>query len=57
MAFGLLTQLVLEGRPQAEIEEIYRYQKAVGLPITLAERSVAPGESSHNETFPSPPMP
>jgi glycerol dehydrogenase len=57
VAFGLLTQLVLEGRPQPEIEEIYRYQKAVGLPITLAERSVAPGESSHNETFPSPPMP
>ena len=68
VAFGLLTQLVLEGRPQAEIEEIYRYQKAVGLPITLAEvgvdaasvdqlrtiaeRTVAPGESSHNEPFP-----
>jgi glycerol dehydrogenase len=68
VAFGLLTQLVLEGRPQAEIAEIYRYQKAVGLPITLAEvgvdgasdeqlrtiaeRTVVPGESSHNEPFP-----
>jgi glycerol dehydrogenase len=68
VAFGLLTQLVLEGRPQAEIDEIYRYQKAVGLPITLAEvgvdaasddqlrtiaeRTVIPGESSHNEPFP-----
>ncbi len=52
VAFGLLTQLVLEGRPQAEIEEIYRYQKAVVLPITLAERTVIPGESSHNEPFP-----
>ena len=68
VAFGLLTQLVLEGRPQAEIAEIYRYQKAVGLPITLAElgvdansedqlrliaeRSSIPGESSHNEPFP-----
>lgn len=68
VAFGLLTQLVLEGRPQAEIDEIYRYQKAVGLPTTLAEvgvdaasddqlrtiaeRTVAPGESSHNEPFP-----
>ena len=67
VAFGLLTQLVLEGRPQAEIEEIYRYQKAVGLPITLAavgvdagndeqlrtiaERCLIPGESSHNEPF------
>jgi glycerol dehydrogenase len=68
LAFGLLTQLVLEGRPQAEIADIYRYQKAVGLPITLAEvgvdansddqlriiadRSSIPGESSHNEPFP-----
>jgi glycerol dehydrogenase len=68
VAFGLLTQLVLEGRPQAEIDEIYRYQKAVGLPTTLAEvgvdaasddqlrtiaeRTVIPGESSHNEPFP-----
>ena len=68
VAFGLLTQLVLEGRPQADIAEIYRYQKAVGLPITLAEvgvdansddqlsriaiRSCIPGESSHNEPFP-----
>jgi glycerol dehydrogenase len=68
VAFGLLTQLVIEGRPQAEIDDIYRYQKAVGLPITLAqvgvdagsddqlrtiaERTVVPGESSHNEPFP-----
>jgi glycerol dehydrogenase len=68
VAFGLLTQLVLEGRPQEEIAEIFRYQKAVGLPITLAEvgvdansddqllriaeRSCIPGESSHNEPFP-----
>ena len=64
----LAHQLVLEGRPQTEIEEIYRYQKAVGLPITLAEvgvdvasddqlrtiaeRTVIPGESSLNEPFP-----
>ena len=68
VAFGLLTQLVLEGKPQSEIDEIYRYQQAVGLPICLAqvgvdansdeqlnriaERSVIPGESSHNEPFP-----
>lgn len=68
VAFGLLTQLVLEGRPQQEFEEIVRFQRAVGLPITLAEvgvdaasddqlrtiaeRSVIPGESSHNEPFP-----
>ncbi len=68
VAFGLITQLVLEGRPQTEIDEILLYQQAVGLPITLAqvgvdaaseaqlrriaERSVIPGESSHNEPFP-----
>ncbi|WP_411871065.1 glycerol dehydrogenase [Vulcanococcus limneticus] len=67
VAFGLLTQLVLEGRPQGEIEEIYSFQRAVGLPVTLAavgvdadndaqlltiaERSLIPGESSHNEPF------
>lgn len=42
VAFGLLTQLVLEGRPQAEIEVIYCHQKAVGLPITLVEVGVEP---------------
>ena len=68
VAFGLLTQLVLEGQPQTEINEILHYQKAVGLPITLAQvgveahndeqlqriaaRSVIPAESSHNEAFP-----
>jgi glycerol dehydrogenase len=68
VAFGLLTQLGLEGQPQTEINEILHYQKAVGLPITLAQvgvdanndeqlqriavRSVIPGESSHNEPFP-----
>lgn len=68
VAFGLLTQLVLEGQPQTEINEILQFQRAVGLPITLAEvgvdagnddqlrtiaeRSVIPGESSHNEPFP-----
>ncbi len=67
VAFGLLTQLVLEGRPQGEIDEIYRFQRAVGLPITLAEvgvdanseeqlrriaeRSTIAGETSHNEPF------
>lgn len=39
--FGLLTLLVLEGRPQAEIEEIYLYQKALGLPSTLVEVDAA----------------
>jgi glycerol dehydrogenase len=73
VAFGLLTQLILEGRPNEEVERILDYCKKVGLPITLkevgiatdsnkegdlnaviaeiAERAVAPGESSHNEPF------
>ena len=38
VAFGLLTQLVLEGQPQTEINEILHYQKAVGLPISWGGR-------------------
>ena len=34
VAFGLLTQLVLEGQPQTEINEILHYQKALGLLIS-----------------------
>lgn len=67
VAFGLLTQLVLEGRPQAEFDQILHFSQRVGLPISLAqvgvdagsdeqlrriaERSLIPGESSHNEPF------
>lgn len=67
VAFGLLTQLVLEGRPSDEIEEVVAFCLEVGLPVTLAEvglldlrtdllkeiaiRSVAPGETAHNEPF------
>gem|GEM_PF-14545 len=67
VAMGLLTQLVLEGRPHGELKEILAFQKAIGLPISLAEvgvdhnkqddihriasRSVAPGETSHHEPF------
>lgn len=67
MAFGLLTQLVLEGRPQQEIDEVMESLHGIGLPITLgqvgvdagdanlmeaiAERACAEGESSHLEVF------
>lgn len=67
VAFGTLTQLVLEGRPRALIDEVMGFCAAVGLPLTLAElglagltpqmaraiaeRAVAPGESAHNEPF------
>lgn len=67
VAFGLATQLVLEGRPKQEIDTVMSFCDKVGLPITLtevgvdindyeaikaiAERTIAPGETSHNEPF------
>lgn len=67
VAFGLLTQLVLEGQPSSEIEEVVLFCLEVGLPVTLSDvglrnlsndllnrmavRSVAPGETAHNEPF------
>jgi glycerol dehydrogenase len=67
VVIGLHTQLVLEGQPQSEIDEVFSYCQQVGLPTTLAqvgidagndaelmaiaERSVIPGETSHNEPF------
>jgi glycerol dehydrogenase len=68
VAFGLLVQLSLEGRPAAVIDEIYRFCHTVGLPVTLedlggvqigtealrhaAEVSAEPGKPSHNMPFP-----
>ncbi|MBQ0132712.1 MAG: iron-containing alcohol dehydrogenase [Comamonas sp.] len=37
VAFGLLTQLVLENAPRAEIEEVIRIIKAAGLPLSLRD--------------------
>ncbi|WP_244631189.1 glycerol dehydrogenase [Aureimonas sp. ME7] len=37
VAFGVLCLLMLEGRPLAEIEEIARFCRSVGLPTTLAD--------------------
>ena len=37
VAFGVLCLLMLEGRPLAEIEDIARFCKSVGLPTTLAD--------------------
>ena len=67
VAFGLITQLILEGQPQSEIDMIVEFQRTVGLPITLAEvgvdssdddaldliaeTTVAPGETCHHEPF------
>ena len=67
VAFGLLVQLVLEGIPRANVEEVLAFSTEVGLPVTLADiglsnltrdrlepiarRATAPGETIHNEPF------
>ncbi len=67
VAFGLLVQLVCEGKPSSVIDEVLRFSTSVGLPVSLeqvgvtdsararlqgvAERSCAPGETAHNEPF------
>jgi glycerol dehydrogenase len=73
VAFGLIVQLVVEGRPSEELERVLDFANTVGLPSTLAqlglgdpseetmagiaERTLAPGETAHNEPFElSPPM-
>ncbi len=37
VVFGLLTQLVLENAPKAEVDEVIRIIKTAGLPLTLAD--------------------
>ncbi|MEV6322527.1 glycerol dehydrogenase [Nocardia sp. NPDC051787] len=67
VAFGTLTQLVLEGAPTSEIDTVLDFCTEVGLPTTLAAlglpdadhetlasiaaRATAPGETIHNEPF------
>jgi glycerol dehydrogenase len=67
VSFGLLVQLVVEGRPRTEIEDVMTFCSSVELPITLAqvglanpdpmtvarvaERTVAQGETAHHEPF------
>lgn len=67
VGFGLLVQLVLEGKPRSVWEEVLTFSSEVGLPITLAEiglaelprdqlkaiaaRATAEGETIHNEPF------
>ena len=67
VAFGTLVQLVLEGKPQARIDDVLTFSTAVGLPMTLGEvglaeietelldqvavRATAEGEAIHNEPF------
>ena len=62
VAFGTLVQLVLEGAPKEEFEEVQNFCVEVGLPITLKEigvtttdqvkmisqKACVPGETIHN---------
>lgn len=68
VAFGTLTQLVLEGRPAQSIQEVLNFCLSVGLPVTLAdmgiinptredirqvaEATTAEGETIHTTWFP-----
>jgi glycerol dehydrogenase len=40
VAFGLLVQLILEGRPSGEFDEVLLFCQSVGLPTTLRELGV-----------------
>ncbi len=67
VAFGVLTQLVLEGRPSKDVEEVLDFCSCVGLPICLedvgisnptrddirqvAEATAAEGETIHSTWF------
>jgi glycerol dehydrogenase len=65
VAFGLLTQLMLESQPRPVIDEVLAFADSVGLPVTfaaigianpdrelleaVAKRATAAGETIHNE--------
>lgn len=67
VAFGLLVQLVVEGRDGDEISRVIDFCRSVGLPTnlagvgladapretidTIAARTVEPGETAHHEPF------
>jgi glycerol dehydrogenase len=68
VAFGVLVQLVLEGRPSSAITEVQDFCHSVGLPLCLADLGIsnpspeeirqvaqvtcAEGESIHSTWFP-----
>lgn len=68
VAFGVVTQLMLESQPAAVLSEVLTFSRSVGLPITfgeigianpsqellemVAKRATAVGETIHNEPFP-----
>jgi glycerol dehydrogenase len=65
VAFGLISQLMLESQPRSVVNEVLAFAESVGLPVTLAQigldnpspevleqvakRATAPGETIHNE--------
>ena len=65
VAFGLISQLMLESQPASVVNEVLTFASRVGLPMTFAEigisnpasdlleavarRATAPGETIHNE--------
>ena len=67
VAFGLLTQLVLEGQPRSVLDKVLCFATEVGLPVTLADvgltelpkevlqkiaiRATAENDTIHNEPF------
>lgn len=67
VAYGVLVQLILEGKPRPLLDDVLEFSMEVGLPVTLAEiglseisgdmlervaaRSTAKGETIHNEPF------
>lgn len=67
VSFGLLAQLVLEGKPRTIVDRVLIFASSVGLPIALADiglgnmskedlqkiaiRTTAEGETVHNEPF------
>lgn len=69
VAFGTLAQLILENRTNEEIDEVYKFSRDVGLPVTLGEIGVqqvtreyllpvaetAAADTVANEWVPTPP--
>jgi glycerol dehydrogenase-like iron-containing ADH family enzyme len=65
VAFGLISQLMLESQPKSVVDEVIGFSNSVGLPTTFAEigignpspellqtaakRATVPGETIHNE--------
>jgi len=47
VAFGTISQMVMECHPQAEIDRVIDFCKAVGLPVTLKQLGISDASSAH----------